>query len=154
MRTAIQSTCLVLALYSGSTLAGSDAPTFEDCPATVSTLQKAVHVKLLNVESRRYAAQLRYAAKQPINFAGHYILASWGCGAGCVMGGAIDVKNGNVTMLPFTVSDWPLEVTEPLSFKKDSCLLVAQGSRNEKGHGIYYYRFSGNKFALVKSVNR
>ena len=154
MRTAIQSVCLVLAIYSSPLLAGSDTPAFEDYQVAVATSQKASNLKLSTKESRRYASQLRYAAKQSMNFAGHYILASWGCGAGCVMGGVIDVKSGHVVMLPFTVSDWPLDVTEPLSFKKDSRLLVVQGSRNEQNPGTYYYRFDGNKFSLLKSIDK
>jgi len=120
----------------------------------IATLKKPVNLKLSTAERRRYVSMLRYYAKQPINFAGHYILALWGCGAGCVMGGVIDAMNGHVVMLPFTVSDWPLDVIEPLSFKKDSCLLVVRGSRNEDGHGIYYYRFNSNKFDLLKFIGR
>jgi hypothetical protein len=154
MRTATQLICLALAIYSAPILADAGTPSFEDCQVAVSTPQKPVHVKLSTAESRRFASRLRDAARQPINFAGQYVLASWGCGAGCVMGGAVDTKSGNVVMLPFTISDWPLEVTEPLSFRKDSCLLVAQGSRNEQGHGTYYYKFNGRQFDLVKAVDK
>ena len=67
------------------------------------------------------------------------------------MGGVVNAQNGVVNMLPFSVSDWPLNVTEPLSFRKDSCLLVVRGSRNEQGHGTYYYKFKGNGFELLKA---
>ena len=60
-------------------------------------------------------------------------LASWGCGASCVMGAAIDAKTGVVTHLRFTISNWPLDVTEPLGYKPASSLLIVRGSRNEKG---------------------
>ena len=141
-------------LYANPILANSAIPAFKECHTPVTAPKRTVNVRLSTAESRRYASDIKYAAKQPVNFAGHYILASWGCGAGCVMGGAIDAISGNIVMLPFTVSDWPLDITEPLAFKKDSCLLVVHGSRNEEGHGIYYYRFIKNKFELFKSVDR
>lgn len=152
MRKTIQSVCIALIGYSGPILANSGTPTFNECSITVSTVQKRGHLKFPTIESRRYASQLKLAARQPVNFSGHYVLATWGCGSGCVMGAAIDARTGWVTMLPFTVSDWPLDVAEPISFRKNSCLLIVQGSRNEQGHGTYYYRFSGRRFDLDKAV--
>ena len=154
MRKIIQSACIALVGYSGSILAGPGIPTFNECSRAISTVQKRGILKFPTVESRKYASQLRLAAKDPINFSGHYVFATWGCGSGCVMGGAIDTKTGRVTMLPFTISDWPLDVTEPVSFRKNSCLLIVRGSRNEQGHGTYYYRFSGKAFDLDKAVER
>jgi hypothetical protein len=141
--------------YASSVLAGSDVPAFEDCQIAVTTFQKKAHLKLKlsTHESLQYASMLRTSAKQPVNFAGHYILASWGCGVSCIMGGAIDIKSGHVAMLPFTVTNWPLNITEPLSYKKDSCLLVVHGSRDEKDQGIYYYRFEDDKFNFIKATN-
>ncbi|MEM5437118.1 hypothetical protein [Paraburkholderia diazotrophica] len=120
--------------------------------ATPETVQKQARLKLTTAETRRYATQLREVQKHPVDFAGHFVMASWGCGAGCVTAAAIDVRTGAVTMVPFTVSDWPLDVTEPLSFRKDSCLLIVRGSRNEKGRGTYYYRFDGKYFRLLKAI--
>jgi len=68
------------------------------------------------------------------------------------MGGAIDANTGDVNMLPFSVSDWPLDVLEPLDFRKDSCLLVVRGSRNEKGHGTYFYKFEQGAFKLASEL--
>ena len=69
------------------------------------------------------------------------------------MAAAVDMKTGRVTSLPFTVSDWPLDVTEPLTYRPNSCLLVVQGSRNEsKEHGTYYYDFDGKAFHLRAMV--
>ena len=69
------------------------------------------------------------------------------------MAAAVDAKSGHVTSLPFTVSDWPLDVTEPLSYRANSCLLVVRGSRNESAeHGVYYYAFDGKAFQLRAST--
>jgi hypothetical protein len=129
--------------------ASNSAPMFEAYFSEVEPSLAPVKIQPTSKLSRQYRTQLTAAASQPINFAGHFILAQWGCGAGCVMAAAIDAKTGKVAMLPFTVSDWPLDVTEPISFRKDSALLIVQGSRNERAHGIYYYRFDGTQFRLL-----
>ncbi|AQS84899.1 MAG: hypothetical protein ABF876_07970 [Acetobacter aceti] len=108
-------------------------------------------LKIRSKEERQFATMLRGAMHDPVNFAGHFVLTTWGCGAGCVMGGAINVVTGAVTMLPFTVSDWPLDVTEPLSWRRDSTLLVVTGSLNETGHGKYFYDFDGKAFHLLQT---
>ena len=66
------------------------------------------------------------------------------------MAAAIDAKTGAVSSLPFTVSNWPLDVTEPLDYKPNSRLLIVHGSRNEKGNGTYYYEFLGHSFKLLR----
>jgi hypothetical protein len=124
-------------------------PTFEDCPAAVQIKHSTPRITFADTRSRRYRTAIQDAAKGPIDFAGGYILATWGCGAGCVMAAAIDAKSGRVTSLPFSVSDWPLDVTEPLSYHPNSCLLIVRGSRNESAeHGTYYYAFDGKTFLL------
>lgn len=126
--------------------------TFKDCPATVQTKHATPRLAFADARAQRYRTIIQEAAKNPVDFAGRYILATWGCGAGCVMAAAIDTKSGRVTSLPFTVSDWPLDVTEPLSYRADSCLLIVRGSRNESaGHGTYYYAFDGKTFRLRAS---
>lgn len=135
---------LALALSSVQALA---SPQFADFPAQYSGAKKAA-LKLIDAKSQRYASMLRTAAKRDPNFAGHYILASWGCGASCVMAAAIDAKTGFVTWLPFTVCCWSIQITEPLEFHPSSRLLVVHGSRNEQGDGnaTHYYEFQNNKF--------
>ncbi|BCQ28274.1 hypothetical protein NK8_64630 (plasmid) [Caballeronia sp. NK8] len=140
---------LIAAPISG--FAHNAEPRFTDYPATVKEARKPVKLRLTTSESRRYIAQLTEAARAPVNFAGHFIMSEWGCGAGCVMAAAIDSKTGKVVMLPFTVSDWPLDVTEPLAYRKDSSLLIVRGIRNEQGHGTYYYRFDGAAFTQIEA---
>jgi hypothetical protein len=150
-----QSLCIALIIYSTSISAAdhSHPISFDTYKVGVATKKSSVLPKTTSADATPYISQLNSAARQPINFAGHYILATWGCGSGCVMGGAIDTVTGRVVMLPFTVSNWPLQVVEPLAFQKDSALLVIQGSRNEQGSGIHYYQFDGSQFKLLKTVN-
>ncbi|WP_322011202.1 hypothetical protein [Paraburkholderia sp. J12] len=128
------------------------APALEDCPATVQAKHALPRLRF-DAPSHAYRSAIKEAARGPINFAGHYILAEWGCGAGCIMAAAVDTATGRVTSLPFTVSDWPLDVTKPLTYRANSCLLIVRGSRNESAeHGTYYYRFDGNAFRLGATV--
>ncbi|MGZ3182710.1 MAG: hypothetical protein ACXU8N_09735 [Telluria sp.] len=125
----------------------SAAPRFEDFPAAaVSSVHAPLHLR--DRRSRQYSTQLREAARQPMNFSGHYVLATWGCGASCVMGGAVDLATGNVAWLPFTVCCWDLDITEPLEFRPDSRLLIVHGSLDEKGSGsdTHFFAFDGRRF--------
>lgn len=133
-----------LALGFGQAIA---SPQFADFPAPYTGAKQA-DLKLVDAKSRRYASMLRAAARHSPNFAGHYILASWGCGASCVMAAAIDSRTGLVTWLPFTVCCWSMSIIEPLEFRPGSRLLVVHGSRDEQGDGgeTHYYEFQNNKF--------
>lgn len=140
---------LVLACLSTCAIA---APRFEDFPAPRYTGQTA-NVRLMDKQSRQYARILRTESHRPINFAGGYVLATWGCGASCVMGAAIDAKTGSVTWLPFTVCCRDLRIVEPLEFHLDSRLLVVHGNINETGAAtdVHYYGFDGQRFAPIIS---
>jgi hypothetical protein len=129
------------------------SPRFTDCATVVQHFSVPANLKLIG-NDRAYATQLRRTVGQPVNFAGRFVLTGWGCGAGCVMGAAVDAQTGAVVMLPFTVSDWPLDVTEPLEFRKDSCLLIVHGRRNEEERGTFFYRFDGKRFQLLESSAR
>jgi hypothetical protein len=130
-------------------------PRFEDCLVAVqSKPASAPRLKFADAQGKKYKTVIRDAASEPVNFAGHYVLTTWGCGAGCVMAAAIDTQSGRVTSLPFTTSDWPTNVTEPLAWRANSCLLVVRGSRNEGSeHGTYYYAFDGKTFKLRANVS-
>ncbi|NIE63964.1 hypothetical protein [Burkholderia sp. Ax-1719] len=142
----------VLAAGAMSGIACAHTPQFSDCPAIVKAKHATPPLLFSDARARQYRSAIREASMQPVDFAGHYVLAQWGCGSGCVMAAAIDKSTGRVTSLPFSVSDWPLDVTEPLKYQADSCLLVIRGSRNESAeHGTYYYAFDGKRFTLRAS---
>ena len=145
--------CLLACALSGAARA-AETPRFEDFVAAVEKVEHPAALRLSDARSRHYKSQLGEAADHDVNFAGHYVLASWGCGASCVMSAAVDVKTGAVAWLPFTLCCWPLEIEEPLEFKPDSRLLIVHGSRNEKGGGTYFYRFDGTRFRLVKAEEK
>ena len=77
-------------------------PRFEDFSAVVryTGTIAAPDVKS-QPKARMFRTRLRKAAREGVNFAGRYILASWGCGSGCQDAGIIDAKTGKVYFSPF-----------------------------------------------------
>lgn len=150
MRPYLTAFLAALTFFQSCAIAGDRHPGFGDFPATAFEGRPA-KVRIITAKDRQYASRLRQLAGQLPNFAGHYTLVSWGCGASCIMAAAIDAKNGRVTWLPFTICCWAPSVNKPLEFRLDSRLLVAHGSRNENGEGDYYYQLDASGFQLVKA---
>lgn len=144
MRQALFSS-FVLATFTAAAVA---SPHFEDYPS-VRFSGRTAKVHLDDAKSRHYATMLLDASRRKPNFAGHYVFASWGCGASCTMSAAIDAKTGGVTWLPFTVCCWEPSIREPLELRPNSSLLIVHGSRDEQGSGVHYYNFDGRQFVEV-----
>jgi len=138
-------------LQSGQTVAST--PKFEDYRVTEQ--YKGKNAKpVLTRDDLRFRTRIREGAQQRVNFAGHYVLTTWGCGASCVMGVVIDARTGRVYWLPMKVCCWPLEVEDPLAYRIDSSLIVFTGSPDEEKQGVYYYKFEGNRFILLQAVEK
>ena len=133
--------------------AAEPAPRFEDFPAPERMTGPNAPLALTR-KDMQFRTMLGEAAHQRPNFAGHYVLTYWGCGAGCVMGAAIDARTGRVAWLPGTICCWPLEVQDPLAFQLDSTLVAMTGLRNEneRDQGTHYYRIDGLRFVHVRDV--
>lgn len=145
-------TMLVVAVISSpvNTRAGNMIPGFQDYPAEGIFTGKNAPL-ILSGESRMFRTRLRAAASQRPNFAGHYILTTWGCGMGCLMGAVIDSKTGKVYQIPFTLCCWGDDADEhfePIEFRLDSRLIIFNGVRNETDgdKGRHFYVFENNRF--------
>ena len=102
-------------------------PTFTQYAAEVETIKNTQ----VNLKSHKYAnnyrTNLRNAAKEGVNFAGHYILTTWGCGTNCSQTAIIDARNGQVFFPEelggsiFGFCELP-DDTEPIVYKADSRL--------------------------------
>ena len=73
-----------------------DAPRASDYPANPYTGKQAAPDVQSDSRSRTYRTVLRGWATEKPNFAGHYILATWGCGTGCTQVAIIDAITGKV----------------------------------------------------------
>ncbi|MDR3414637.1 MAG: hypothetical protein P4L83_00490 [Nevskia sp.] len=134
-------------------------PAFADYAVTEKFAGPVAKLDLSTRRGREFRSALQDAAAQGPNFAGHYVLAQWGCGGGCFSWAVIDARTGKVWFAPFTVSapECPegAQFCDPsLEFKPDSELVVATGARNEAGAGQYFYRWHEGKLWLVKAVER
>ncbi len=116
--------------------------------------------------ARMFRTNLREAAKGGVNFAGHYTIATWGCGTNCSESGIIDQRNGRVffpRQLAGAGNDlaaWS-EDLDTLVFKPGSNLLILNGlvggsdlNYTNPKQGIHYLLWNGSTFREVKFVKK
>ena len=81
-----------------------------------------------NLVARRFKTILSGAlAKSAVNFGGHYVAASWGCGTNCQRIAIVDVLTGKATewaAMMYTVGDEPNQRTEVI--QANSRLVIYQ----------------------------
>ena len=152
--------------------APTSAPKFETYAVPVTRAAHAPRLDLRGRRARLYRTQLRDAARLGAasgpNFAGHYRLATWGCGTGCLNWGLVDLKTGRVTFdsKMFTLENARIDFSHEaqdndyarqrrgfyefglLFYRPDSSLLVTLGQPNadERRDGIAYYHWTGKTF--------
>ncbi len=134
--------------------APSHPPALKDYPARDVFRERPVAPVLATKEARMFRTELRRQAARGPDFAGHYTLALWGCGAGCANGAVIDARSGRVSFLPFSFEDvWDggrIVCGHGSSFDVTSELLVIEGrvSPGEK-IGRHYFLWRDGKFDLL-----
>jgi len=102
-----------------------------------------------------FRTRIRYGAAKGPNFAGHYTVVGWGCGAGCVAGVLVDAISGRVYDMPFgtlAMIDSSGSFHKGSAYQLKSRLLIADGCPNEdeKKCGTHYYEWKDNKFVLLR----
>ena len=168
MRITFHSAAIVLALTASalgqpvrpaSPLGGavvSGVPRFGDFPAMANPPARNAPL-VLTSRDRQYRTRLRTAAAERPNFAGHYVLTTWGCGTECLYGAAVNLRTGRVTFLPFATccfSEAPDGVEKMIAFRQESSLLVLLGIRNDRRAdvGAHYYRIEGDRLVHLRSA--
>ena len=148
---------LIVSFFVSEVWAQNRVPQFRDYPVSEAYIGKTAPL-VLKRDDRVFRTRLLDAAKhQKPNFAGHYILTTWGCGTSCVMGAVIDAKTGSVHWWNFSVCCWSYDVDDkfqPIEVRLNSRLIVFSGARNEKDGdvGAHFYRFENGRFVRVKSI--
>ena len=140
-------------LYAVALLA-ADVPRFDQFKVADKFAGTPAAPVLKTRNQKTFRTVIREAAQSGPNFAGHYTLAQWGCGAGCVSMAIVDNKTGQTFDAPFPVLGNDLSFTyeggeEQLEFRVDSRLIVARGCPGEKDCGTYYYEWTGDTFKLL-----
>lgn len=160
--------CVLLLCLAGNAPAQekTDEPRFENYAVAVWRGKIASLDQRSHPLARKYRTLLGQQLKEEgVNFAGHYTLATVGCGTGCSISAIIDTRTGRA-FFPKELSGWtgivgdydPPEGEEPWTFRADSRLIrmigrANIGGANEERHapsGIYYYEWGNNRLRLVK----
>jgi hypothetical protein len=137
--------------------AAAPPPTFADFPVKTIFKGKPAAPNLSTPDARRFRTELRRQAASGPDFAGHFALALWGCGAGCVSVAVIDSMTGDVYFAPFTFQDGRrmlegerglLTCHHASSFNLESELFIVEGDIADKV-GTHYYRWHDKQFTLV-----
>lgn len=141
----------ILVTSASANATGLSAPSFNDFKVTTIYQGAPAQVILKSEDEKAFRTRLREAAKHPVNFAGQNVLATWGCGTGCLYGAAVNKKTGTVTFLPGTVSGWQGK-GERVMFHRNSRLLTLAGVIDEgEEHGLHYYELVNGNFKHVAS---
>lgn len=147
-----------------------DAPRFEDYPAKVYRGANATPDLRSHPDSRMYRTQLKAWAKEQPNFAGHYILATWGCGTDCVQIAIINARTGKFFHPAGARSNHAVNVHHELlgpggildhwhgfgavQYRPDSRLLVLIGMPGEsvENRGISYFVWEKERLTRIRFV--
>lgn len=132
-------------------------PTFEDLPANQEFHGQPAPVRTRTAGQRMFRTVIEESEKKGPNFAGHYRIAEWGCGTGCISIAVVDAISGDVFDGPFGklprgsiyLGPPPDPAQTGLLFRVNSRLLVVTGCPNWKDCAKYYYEWQGNKFRLL-----
>jgi hypothetical protein len=129
---------------------------FTDFAATESFHGKAATPILITKPQKTFRTAITRAAAKGPNFAGHYIIAEWGCGSGCMSIAVVDAASGKVFAAPFRILSLPLPESEGgrdyqgAVYQLKSRLLIADGCPEDTKCGTYYYEWSENKFKQLR----
>ncbi len=137
----------------------SDAPHFSDYPAEIYNGPNAKPLIAGNKESQLYRTRIRaWSTKKP-NFAGHYILATWGCGTDYLQITIINTVTGRIIYPKELNTNISINVESELlpqilQFHPNSKLLVVIGMPNEKPElrGISYFMMQDDNLAKVRFI--
>ena len=141
-------------------------PKFANFPARL--YDGKVHDPILSTNHQRmFRTRIQEAAKDGVNFAGHYVVASWGCGTGCTQFVVLDAITGAVAEPPFESVDfhyWLFLAKIPkwanyepkwscyddfLTSHADSSLLVVEGCIRNQQCGRTFYEMKDGRLRQV-----
>jgi len=128
-------------------------PAFTDYTVVAESHLKRPKLKLNNEFSRMFKTRLSNGLKNnPVDFAGHYVVVTFGCGSGCLYGGFIDAETGQAMEIPFSVSPPGLfREPDPIEHKANSRLLIVRGNLNEADGSAkrYFFSLQGSKLEPI-----
>lgn len=134
-----------------------DTPQLSDYRVPVSNAKAHPIFFQGNANARMFRSRLEEAQKGQVNFAGHLIFTSWGCGSSCVQAALINTKNGAV-FFPKELSGMGFLGNETSTkpsweFKNNSRLFVLNGqpaNKEERTTGATYLVWEETAFREIK----
>jgi len=128
-------------------------PVFADYAVPVQNIPKRPKLKRNNRFSHMFKTRLKNGLHgKPVDFAGHYIIVTFGCGTGCLYGGYVDADSGQAMELPFMVNAPRLVYVPRLVERKaDSRLLIVRGTLSEDDDRAmkYFFSLQGSKLVPI-----
>jgi hypothetical protein len=154
MKNFVKVIVILICLSSGVLAQQKSLPRFEDFPVRENFRGKPARLKLTTREARMFRTRLRENAEEDVNFAGHYVAATWGCGSACASFAIIDARTGQVYFPSILRLVGGFGYSQNLiQFRKDSRLLIVEGMPNDEGYvGRYYYVWKNNRLKLIRAV--
>jgi hypothetical protein len=144
-------------------------PRFEDYPVKELWQTQPPSPKLSTSSERMFRTNLRNAAKEQPNFAGHYRVTYWGCGSNCSAGAVVDLQTGTVFPPPLAKSGglgWQRWIDCPAcfdgannEFHSDSRLMIVRCGLNYSDRlqknipDTYYFLWDGNRFRQLLFIS-
>jgi len=139
----------------------ADAPRMADFPASVFAGRNAAPKLNDSAETRMFRTRIAQWAQANPNFAGHYILATWGCGTDCTQITIIDAQTGRVYHPLGVHTNAAVNVHEALlgqtlQFQPDSRLLrlIGMPEERDEDRGISYYLWDHNRLNRIRFVRK
>ena len=136
-----------------------EPPKFEDYPVKEIFIGKPAQPRLVHPMERHYRTAIRTAvrdAKGP-DFAGHYIVAFWGCGSDCVQYAFVDAKTGVVYQPPIQGKHYEYFDAAFLTYKATSRLVVSEGNCDFLHGNICdrdYFVWENGRFRHLRHIAR
>jgi hypothetical protein len=141
-------------------------PRFQDYPVTDVFKDKPAPPKLVSPGDRLFRTRITEGVSKGPSFAGHYTIAEWGCGSGCVSIALVDAQDGAIFKVPFSILGWGMPIFEyvgqygapnrdgfmPLSYRLDSRLLIVRGCPEDENCATYFYEWKSSQFKLIRKI--
>lgn len=100
-------------------------------------------------EANTYQTRIREGVEEGVDIAGHYAIASWGCGTSCQGSAIVDVQDGSILPIPL-VSSFDIQ------YSPTSTLLIVNPQENiPTGTNLYgavktqYYTLQNKELTLI-----
>jgi hypothetical protein len=151
---------LTICVLAGEVLAQSKTlPHFEDFPVKEKLIAKPATPKLLSSRARMFRTAIRLQTKGKPNFAGHYTIASWGCGTmSCTSFAIVDARTGDVYFPLGAMSIFVSTIDQAedtIEFRPNSRLFILTGTiafGDRDSIGKHYYVWRNNQLKLIRFI--